>query len=161
MWSIWLWVFPSWEVQVYLWMFRCGNIVLLTTSFFDVAKFTILTPLSLLSWCRLSFPIFGLKIFSLSTFVLILLIKFLFGTKKNDQKRALIPHKTVFWIIISLLTWCMHIQNIGIAPETSQNYIWHLIANKLSLLTADIIGWYTNIPVPTDYFLSFSTEKKL
>ena len=28
----------------------CGNIVLLTTRFFDVEKFTILTPLSLLSW---------------------------------------------------------------------------------------------------------------
>jgi hypothetical protein len=27
-----------------------------------VAKFTTLTPLSLLSWCRLSFPIVGLKI---------------------------------------------------------------------------------------------------
>jgi len=23
MWSIWLWVCPSGEVQVYLWMFRC------------------------------------------------------------------------------------------------------------------------------------------
>jgi hypothetical protein len=32
-------VFPSEEVQVYLWMFRCGNIVLLTTRFLDVAKF--------------------------------------------------------------------------------------------------------------------------
>jgi hypothetical protein len=29
-WSIWLWVFPSGDVQVYLWMLRCGNIVLLT-----------------------------------------------------------------------------------------------------------------------------------
>jgi hypothetical protein len=53
MWSIWLWVFPSGEVQVHLWMFRCGNMVLLTTRFFDVAKFTTLTPLSLLSWCKL------------------------------------------------------------------------------------------------------------
>jgi len=69
-WSIWLWVFPSGEVQMYLWMFRCGNIVLLTTRFFDVAKFTILTPLLLLSWCRLSFPIVGLKIFNLPTYAL-------------------------------------------------------------------------------------------
>ena len=70
MWSIWLWVFPSAEIQVYLWISRCRNIVLLKTRFFYVAKFTILTPLSLLSWCRLSFPIVGLKIFSLPTFAL-------------------------------------------------------------------------------------------
>jgi len=31
-------------VQVYLGMFQCGIIVLLTTTFFDVVKFTILTP---------------------------------------------------------------------------------------------------------------------
>jgi len=30
--------------------------VLLTTRFFDVAKFTNLTPFSLLSWWRLSYP---------------------------------------------------------------------------------------------------------
>ena len=70
MWSIWLWVFPSGEVQVYLRMFRWGNIVLFTTRFFDVAKVTILTPLSILCWCKLSFPIVGLKIFSLPTFTL-------------------------------------------------------------------------------------------
>jgi hypothetical protein len=58
-WSIWLWAFPSGEVQVYLWMFWWGNIVLITIRFFDVAKFTILTPLLLLSWCRLLFPIVG------------------------------------------------------------------------------------------------------
>ena len=37
---------------------------------FNVAKFTILTPLSLLSWRRLSFPTVSLKIFSLPTFAL-------------------------------------------------------------------------------------------
>ena len=46
------------------------TIVLLTTRFFDVAKFAILTPLSLLSRCRLSFPIVGLKIFSLPNLAL-------------------------------------------------------------------------------------------
>jgi len=44
--------------------------VLLTTRFFDVVKFIILTPLSLLSLRRLSFPVVGLKIFSLPTFAL-------------------------------------------------------------------------------------------
>jgi len=32
--------FPSGQVQVYV----CGNVVLLTANFFDVVKFTILTP---------------------------------------------------------------------------------------------------------------------
>jgi hypothetical protein len=34
--------------------------------FLDVAKFTTLTPLSLLIFCELSFPIVGLKMSSLS-----------------------------------------------------------------------------------------------
>jgi hypothetical protein len=54
-------VFPSVEVQVYLWTFRCGNIVLLTTRFFYVAQFTILIPLSLLPWCKPSIPIAVMK----------------------------------------------------------------------------------------------------
>jgi len=65
-----LWVLPSGEVQVYLWMFRCGNIVLLRTRFVYVANFTILKPLSVLSWCKLSFSIVGLKIFFLPSFAL-------------------------------------------------------------------------------------------
>jgi hypothetical protein len=50
--------------------FACGNMVLLTTKFLDAAKFTILTPLSLLISCKLSFQFVSLKIFSLPTFVL-------------------------------------------------------------------------------------------
>ena len=49
MWSVLLWVFPSGEVQVYLRTFRCGNIIFLTTKFYDVTKFTIPTQLLLLS----------------------------------------------------------------------------------------------------------------
>ena len=41
--------------------FRWGNIVLLTTKLSDVVSFTILTPLSLLSLCRFSFLMVGLK----------------------------------------------------------------------------------------------------
>jgi hypothetical protein len=40
------------------------------TKFLDVAKFTTLTPLSLLISFKLSFPIVGLNIFSLPTFAL-------------------------------------------------------------------------------------------
>jgi hypothetical protein len=35
MWSIWLWVFPSRDVQVYLWMLRCRNIVLLRSGLYN------------------------------------------------------------------------------------------------------------------------------
>jgi hypothetical protein len=48
-------------------MLQCGNIVLLTIWFLDVAKFSTLTPLSLLTSCKLSFPIVGLKMSSLPT----------------------------------------------------------------------------------------------
>jgi hypothetical protein len=51
-------------------MLVCGNIVLLTVRFFDVAKLTTLTPLSLLISCKISFPIVGLKTSSLPTFAL-------------------------------------------------------------------------------------------
>jgi hypothetical protein len=46
-------------------MLRSGNIVLLTLRFLDVAKFTNLTPLSLLISCKLSFPLVSLKMSSL------------------------------------------------------------------------------------------------
>jgi hypothetical protein len=49
---------------------RCVNVVLLTIRFFEVAKFTSLTPLSLLASCRLSLPIIGLKMSSIPNFAL-------------------------------------------------------------------------------------------
>jgi hypothetical protein len=55
---------------VYLWMPRCGNMILLTTKFLDVGNFTTLTPLSLLISCGLSFPVVGSEIPSLPTFAL-------------------------------------------------------------------------------------------
>jgi hypothetical protein len=55
--------------------------VLLTIRFLEVAKFTTLTPLSLLASCRLSLPIIGLKMSYLPTFALkTLLEKFSYGT---------------------------------------------------------------------------------
>jgi hypothetical protein len=47
-WSIWLWVLPSGDFQVYLRIFRCGNIVFLTTRFLDFETFATLTTLSLI-----------------------------------------------------------------------------------------------------------------
>jgi hypothetical protein len=43
--SVWLWVFPSADVKVNLWMLWSWHIVLLTVRFLDVAIFTILNPL--------------------------------------------------------------------------------------------------------------------
>jgi hypothetical protein len=54
--------FRSGDVQLYLWMLRRGYIVLLTMRFLDVAKFTSLTPLSLLISFKLSLATVGLKI---------------------------------------------------------------------------------------------------
>jgi hypothetical protein len=90
--SIWLWVIPP-EVQVCLWMFRCGNIALLTTNFFYVANLTILTPLSLLTWCRLSFSIVGLIVFSLPTFALKSPNRIFIWYQGKRLKIALVPHK--------------------------------------------------------------------
>jgi hypothetical protein len=56
-------------------MLRCGNTILLTVKFLDVAKFTTLIP------CKLSFPVVGLQRSSLLTL-------------------ALNSHKTVIIIII-------------------------------------------------------------
>ena len=85
MWSVWLWVFPSGGVQVHLWTFRCGDIVLLTTRFF-MRQFTILTLLSWLSWGKFSFPVVGLKISSLSSFSVKSANIFFIRLKKNETQ---------------------------------------------------------------------------
>jgi len=51
-------------------MFRCGNILLLNTRHFYMVEFTTLTPLSLLSSCKLSFPVVGFNIYSFPSFAL-------------------------------------------------------------------------------------------
>jgi hypothetical protein len=79
-------------------MYR-GNIVLLTIRFFDVAKFTILTILSLQSWCRLSFQIVSLKISSPPSFVLKSPNRIFYGTLGNNWKPALIPRKNCALIL--------------------------------------------------------------
>jgi hypothetical protein len=60
-----IWKRPSIFMDVVMW-----NIVLLTLRFLDVAKFTNLTPLSLLISCKLSFPYVSLKMPSLPTLAL-------------------------------------------------------------------------------------------
>jgi hypothetical protein len=93
-WSIWLCVLPSIDVQLTLWILPCGNIVLLTVGLFHVAKLVTLTPLLLLISCQFPFPIVGLKISSLSTFELKSLIKFLYGTSGIYQIPVLVLQTT-------------------------------------------------------------------
>jgi len=129
-----------------------GNIMLLTARFFYVAKLTSLTPLSLLSWRRLSCPIVGLKIFSLPIFALSILVTFSYDISGSDRTPALIPHKTIFWLITLFLTRCMHIYNNNITPATSQQYIWQPIANKLYSLHCWYYSTVYKKPVPIWWF---------
>ena len=151
MWSIKLWVFPSGEVPVYLWMSRCGNIVLFRSRFFDVAKFTVLTPLSLLSWCRLSFPIVGLKIFSLRTFAL------------NSHNLHMVLRKMIknlFWFLIKLSFKSSPFSTLGtctfrtmILHQRPLKIIYDILSlTNSTLLTADTILRCTKNPVPNLWF---------
>jgi hypothetical protein len=97
--------------------------------FFNVAKFAVLTPLSLLSFCRLSFPTVFLKISSLPTFAL-KSNRIFFWYLGKWSKPALIPHKSYLLVITFLLNLCMYITNNDITPATSQNYMWHPITNR-------------------------------
>jgi hypothetical protein len=60
-----VWKHPSIFFDVAMWEHHP-----LTGRFLDVAKFTNITTLQLLNSCKLSFPIAGLKIFSLPTLAL-------------------------------------------------------------------------------------------
>jgi len=95
--SIWLWVFPSGEVHVYLWMFHCGNIMLFNNQISWCGKvYYTKTPISLLSWCRLSFPTVGVKISSLPNSTLKSPNRIFIVAEENDRKPALILHKNCF-----------------------------------------------------------------
>jgi hypothetical protein len=55
--------FSHLETSIYIY----GRCDVGTVRFLDVAKFTTQTPLSLLILCKLSFPIVGLRVFSMPT----------------------------------------------------------------------------------------------
>jgi hypothetical protein len=105
---------------------------------FFVAKFTILTPLSLLSWCRLWFPIVALNNPLASVLHYSLLTKFYMVLRKVIKNLIWFLIKIVFCNITFLLTWFMHIWNNDITPAVSQNYMWYPITNKLHFLNC----WY-------------------
>ena len=141
-------------------MFWCRIIMLLTTRIFDVPKFTILTPVPLLSWCRLSFPIVTLKISSLPNFALKFHNRILVCYLGKWSETCCKAHKNCIWIITFLLIWCMHIQNNDITPATSQNYIWHPITHRLSSFNCSYYSVvYKNSCSQLMIFISFSIEK--
>jgi hypothetical protein len=120
-WSNLLWVFPSGDIQVYLWRLWCGNIILL-------AKFTHLTPLSLVILYKLSFPIVGLK--SLPS----LLWQF-----NKHVFQFLIAD--VLHIISFIFCWGMNIQNNDITSASSLYYLLHPITTTLNPLNC----WYDSL----------------
>jgi hypothetical protein len=90
-------VFPSGDIQVNLWMLRCGNIVLLTIRFLDVAKFTTLHSITLLISCKLSFPSGGLKMSSLPTLALKSPNKIFTWYLRNLSKHVLVPRRSCLY----------------------------------------------------------------
>ena len=152
--------FPKGEVQVYMCTFWWGNMVLLMIRFFDMEKFATLTPLSLLCWCKLSFPMVGLKIPFLQNFALkshnrIFILYFRKWLKKNLQFLI----KLSFWVITFLLCWYMWMQNNDVTPVTSQHYIWHPITNKLCSFNCWYYSLVYKILFAINDFHSFSIEK--
>jgi hypothetical protein len=149
-WSIWLWGFPSGDIQVYLWMLRCGNIVLLTLRCLDVAKFINLTPLALLISCELSFSIVGLKMSSLPTLALkspSRIFLWYLGNLSNTRSEFLV--EAVLSIISFIFCSSMNVQNNDITPATSQYYVWHPITNKLNPLNC----WYDSLNAQKKLYL--------
>jgi len=133
MWTIRLWVFPSGMVQVYLWMFQCGNILHFTTRFFEVARFTALTPLSSSSLfsCKPSFQIADLKISSLPTCTLQSLYwnytwylgRWLNNCSNSSQKLSFESSPSSSTSICTFRTIISHQQPL--------NIMWHSMTNKL------------------------------
>ena len=113
-------------VKVSVWEHRALN-----NLFFSVTKFTILTPSSLLSWCRLSFPIIGLKISSLPNFTLQSPNRILIWYLGKSSKTALIRHKNCL-LNHQFSPHLVHAHSKQwYYSRTSQNYIGRPITNKI------------------------------
>jgi hypothetical protein len=96
-------------------MLRRGNIVLLAVAFLDVAKFTALTPLSLLISCKLSFQIFRF-VNGLFTYIGIQISyqSFLMVFTEFIEYTFQFLVDAVLHIINCILCWGMNVQNDGI-----------------------------------------------
>jgi len=93
---------------------------------FDVAKlhYSTLTPIPLLSLCKVSFPIVHLKNSSLSSCALKSPTKIFYMVLGKMTKHVFEFHiKTVLSAITFFLSLCMHIQNNNTTPAISQHYM--------------------------------------
>jgi hypothetical protein len=133
----------------------CGNIVLLTTKFSDVAKLTTLTPLSLLISCKPSFTIVGLKLSSLSTFALKPSNKFSYCTCETDQITRKFLVEVVLYNIALILTFITIILH-----QRPLNIIYDILSlTNFTVLTADMIRLCTIKNVP-NWWCSFLSHNR-
>jgi len=138
---------------VYLWMFRRGNIVLWATWIFDVAKFTILTPLLLLSWRRLSFPIVGLKLSSLPNFALKSPNRiFIWYLCKWSKPRYNPSYKMSFELSLFFTVGECTFRTMMLYQRPLKTMFYILSLTNSTLLTADNILWCKKNPVPNLWF---------
>jgi len=89
---------------------------------FDVAKlhYSTLTPIVLLSSCKVSFPIVHLKNSSLPSFASKSPMKMFYMVLGKMIKHMFEFHvKTVLSVITFFLSLCTHIQNNNVTPVTS------------------------------------------
>jgi hypothetical protein len=140
---------------VYLWMFLCGNIVIWATWIFYVAKFTILTPLLLLPWCGLSFPIVGLKISSLPNFALKSSNRiFIWYLGKWSKPRSNPSYKMSFESsLLSTVGECTF-RTMTLHQRSLRTTFYILSLTNSTLLTADNILWCKKNLV-TNWWFSF------
>ena len=133
-------------------MFQCWNIVLLTNRFLMWQKFTILTPLSLLSWCRLSFPVVGLKIFSLPTYALKSPNRSSYDTQEKIKNCCNSSQKLFFESsVFSSLGACTF--RTMVIHQRSFRAIYNILSRTNStVLTADSVLWCTKSSVPNWWF---------
>ena len=152
------WVFPSREVQVNLWMFQHGNFIVVTARFFDVAKFTTLTPLSLLLSRKFSFPALGWKNFLVPPFC-IKMSQQNFQKVNRKKKLVLIPHTTCPGVITVFLSWACSYGTV-VSHQWPLSTIYGILpVTNLTLLTGDIILYCTKILFLIDYFHFRSIEQ--
>jgi hypothetical protein len=121
----------------------------------DVAKFTTLTPLSLVISCKLSLPNCQFKnVFSAYFSIEISQQNFHMVFREFIEYTFQFLTEAIFHIISFILCSGMNIQNNNMKPATSQYYVWHPIMNKLNPRNC----WYDSLmykknPVPNSWLL--------
>jgi len=132
-WSLLLCVFPSGELQVYIWMSWCGNMVLLTTKYFRCCQVYYSNSIVITNFMWTLIPDCRFE----NSYLLCLLshwnhtTKFSYRTSGADQIHVLVPHRSSPLRHRSYPRMGVHTQNNNITPETSLYYINVTHSNKL------------------------------